>query len=829
MASTPGPPPATRDHGHTGVASVRLRRTAGLKPGESAKTVASNQDTTGHDSRQSRINRPRDLFAFQRPRREQLESDVTVAALQENVSALTLANKREKALSASLKEQVAQLMETLAKLNETREVEKIEHEKTPVVQKQKAEERILPEIHSGSTLAASTAALQQQTQMEVLSLENRCLHMTENNKKLLTMIQQLENAQNEAHTQLEALQQDNTRLLTAAENLNSTITSQSALIIGLRSTVKKLSRDEKQIENLRSTLERCQRKLETVNQREKILQEEHAKLKVSTSQEKEALMSKILDFQQRLQRSDALAGNVIVLETKIKQLQIEKEAMAIDLQVSNSRCDALQTRVVQAEKVLEEFVEVKRSMESERADLETMLNITRQELETCVKKLHEAEVRTQNAEKRNAGIQEMTDLLKTRDEEIETLMQKVMRLEDDVNERNQRHTGLQDELHKVNAELQGLKQLSHDETVQALQMARQKAATYEALTLLNDEKKALEEQLRLVQERLQVVQVALNEEKGAKEQILVVLDTHAQTIEELRNENMVLLEQTKNSQVVVDKVVANIGVQTVEELMNSETHAQTANELEDATTELQNLRSEFAELQGSHDELQEAIESLRQSQDKMEVGYKKTVSRERYKSESFQSQLKLLQNENGELSEKMESLCKDLMKKQQLNDAQMLEMTELKERVLSPEAVFLLHKTQDSLEQTVNSLLEAEHASESTFTCLQCMQLFTQPMTLAPCGHTYCAACLAKCGNVDVPSSISCKMCETGAKKETECIFPNYALADLTARFIFRQQSLASLTTMCLSLRNSFKQRSSNSHSTATLPIETGTKTSSTN
>ncbi|GMF14723.1 unnamed protein product [Phytophthora lilii] len=455
-------------------------------------------------------------------------------------------------------------------------------------------------------------------------------------------------------------------------------------------------------------------------------------------------------------------------------------------------------------------------MEKEKVAIEEELKGKQVDLDACLQQRANSETRAQEAEARNAGLQELSNLVEARDEEIGTLMQKVMQLEDDLEERDQRNTELQDEMHKVTTELHGLKQLSQDETVQALQMARQKAATYEALTLLNEEKKALEEQLRLVQERLEAERVALHEERDAKEHALSVLDAHSLTIEELRNKNHAMLEKIESS----TKTTSESEAQTVEELISPKIHSEITSELERTTSDLANLQSQFEELQRHYHELQQNNEGLRQNQDQMELGYKRTVSRERYKSESFQSQLKLLQNENGELSEKLEALCKDLAKEQQLNDAQTLEMTELKQRVLSREAIYMLRKTQDSLEQTVNSLLEAEHASESTFTCLQCMQLFSQPMTLAPCGHTYCAACLAKYGSLDVPSSISCKMCESGVKKETECIFPNYALADLTARFIFRQQSLASLTTMCLSLRNSFTQRGPNSNSTAKLPVE---------
>ncbi|KAJ8559225.1 hypothetical protein ON010_g8224 [Phytophthora cinnamomi] len=572
--------------------------------------------------------------------------------------------------------------------------------------------------------------------------------MTENNKKLLGKIQQLENGQAEAKIQLDALRQDNARLEAEAEDLKSTISSQTSLIIGLRSTVQRLNNDAKLVESLRKSLERCQCDFDAVKKREKLLQEEYAKFKATANHEKEAMMSKILGFQQHLQRSDTASGNATALEMKIKKLEKERDALEVDLDTSNSRCGDLQIRVAQLDKLSEEFVQVKKTMEKEKTDVEAILTSTQLELEICMKRQKEIEVRAQEAEARNTGIQELTDTLQTRDEEIGTLLQKVMRLEDDVDERDQRYTGLHDELHKVKTELQNLKQLSHDETVQALQMARQKAATYEALTLLNEEKKALEEQLRLVQERLEAERVSLHDERDAKEHLVAILEAHVLTIDELRKENKALLEQMQSIRVVT-KTTIEFGIQTTEGFISPETLADTANELEEANSELEELRCQLKELRQKQDALQKNNEDLRENQGQIELGYKRTVSRERYKSESFQSQLRLLQNENGELSEKMETLYKELTKEQQLNDAQTLEMTDLRQRVLSREAIYLLRKTQDSLEQTVNSLLEAENASESTFTCLQCMKLFAQPMTLAPLrSHLLCClpSQMRRCG-----------------------------------------------------------------------------------
>ncbi|RLN49412.1 hypothetical protein BBJ28_00016294 [Nothophytophthora sp. Chile5] len=770
--AAPGPPPAAREPGHLGVASARLRRTSAKSAGGSPQStdtaegeaslavqqplrLASNQESGNggaRGTRGSRLGSPHreERFSFQRPRREQTEAATTIAALQENVAALTAFGQREKELSASLRAEVARLTKALEELNgRNREVNRhAKQEKSDMSRKQRPahsdDAGLLPGINRTATLVASTAALQQHTQMEVS-------YQRKNNKKLLAKIQQLENNQTEADAQARMLRQDNSRLVTEAETLSSTITSQSALVIGLRTTVHKLS------------------------VRQKLLREEHDKLKTAASHEKEAMMSKILEFQQRLQQSDVAGGDVEALDLLAKKLQKENAALMVDLETSQSHCSQLETRVMQLDRLSEEFIQVKREMEMEKSELQAELNAKQQALDTSLQRQKDAELRAQQAEEQRGAVtaneEELGLVLGTREGEIETLMRKLVQLEDELEHQTQRSTGLLDELHQVKCELQGMKLLSQDETVQALQKARQKAATHEALTLLNEEKSALEGQLRLVQERLEAGQVALLDEKEAKKQLLAALEGNVLTVEQLRKENSEFRVRAAQRELEEEQAETVKGLET--------------------------LRSEHHKLRQSH----EAINTV----------YKALVSREKYKTEAFQNQVRLLQNENGELSAKLEGFWKDLVKERQVVDAQTLEMAELNSRVLSPDAIRLLRKTQESLDQTVTALMEAEHASESSFTCLQCVQLFVDPVTLAPCGHTYCAACLAKCGDVDVPSTISCQMCEAENVRETECVFPNHALADLTARFVFRQQSLASLTSMCLSLRNGFANRTSTS------------------
>lgn len=76
---------------------------------------------------------------------------------------------------------------------------------------------------------------------QILSLENRSKDLIENNKKLLNKIQQLEKTEADAGAEIDTLRQENTRLVTQADSLSSTVVSQSSLIIGLRTTLQKLN------------------------------------------------------------------------------------------------------------------------------------------------------------------------------------------------------------------------------------------------------------------------------------------------------------------------------------------------------------------------------------------------------------------------------------------------------------------------------------------------------------------------------------------------------------------------------------------------------------
>lgn len=496
-----------------------------------------------------------------------------------------------------------------------------------------------------------------------------------------------------------------------------------------------LQQEEQNVSALVKKLDRSQIDLEAMRTREKLLRDEHEKLKMVMSKEKKLLMGKILEFQRKLQLSDQAGDTVESFLSQIRSLELENQTLQTEIGALNDKCEQMEERMHQQEEMMNRFLQEKHQVEIARDQFQADLATKDQEIsvqQALIEKLSAMSARGQELDAIIQQRQHKFDVaMLLKDKEVDSLMQQTVDLDRKLDELHQVMAKRDNELQSLRTELHGFKQLSQDETVQALQLARLKAANHEALILLEEEKRALQDRIDALQSQYDSEKLASQDVKAACDAALQAKETR---IQDLLEENRALHEEAAEPAPVVMQVQEVV----VE-------RGPTVDPLEKAR-----LEAEMSRLQGDYEDLKESFTTV-------EIEYKKLVTK-KYKTESFQSQVRLLQNENSELGAKLERVCNELTKERADLHARTRENAELKARVLDPQAIELLRKTQESLEKTVSALVEAETSSESSFTCLQCMRLFVEPMTLAPCGHTFCASCLATFGNADMPSSIKCKV-----------------------------------------------------------------------
>ena len=97
------------------------------------------------------------------------------------------------------------------------------------------------------------------------------------------------------------------------------------------------------------------------------------------------------------------------------------------------------------------------------------------------------------------------------------------------------------------------------------------------------------------------------------------------------------------------------------------------------------------------------------------------------------------------------------------------------------------------VQTTLAQLLHAHGAMENSFTCLSCMSLYSSPVILHPCGHTYCKQCV-----VVTNGNARCTECEdAGTVVDTGTVtsIPCQVLDVLSGNFTYTRQVLSQLQT----------------------------------
>lgn len=103
------------------------------------------------------------------------------------------------------------------------------------------------------------------------------------------------------------------------------------------------------------------------------------------------------------------------------------------------------------------------------------------------------------------------------------------------------------------------------------------------------------------------------------------------------------------------------------------------------------------------------------------------------------------------------------------------------------ERMRLLKSREAQLTSTVAKVMRAEEAMEACLTCMSCMELLAEPLTCSPCGHTFCAKCLADAGG-------RCQECDEAENEPLQVKM----LGTLVSKFNFQRQALSTLSTSAL-------------------------------
>lgn len=206
----------------------------------------------------------------------------------------------------------------------------------------------------------------------------------------------------------------------------------------------------------------------------------------------------------------------------------------------------------------------------------------------------------------------------------------------------------------------------------------------------------------------------------------------------------------------------------------------------DTKLAVENARSQLAELKLKVRSQEVEITGLKEEKGKCRAEIKSLKHRlehdvqarfEEMKNE-YQSKINNLQKDIGTLNSK-------LMQEQHRN-AEMSAIMDNSPQMTEHE-IDMFRKKERELRATVAKLIVNEEASEASFTCFTCMDVFTDPVTCIPCGHSYCLKCIESAGK--------CVQCKDGSGGNVQ-YYKNELLDDLATRYSFRKQALASIKDM---------------------------------
>lgn len=79
---------------------------------------------------------------------------------------------------------------------------------------------------------------------------------------------------------------------------------------------------------------------------------------------------------------------------------------------------------------------------------------------------------------------------------------------------------------------------------------------------------------------------------------------------------------------------------------------------------------------------------------------------------------------------------------------------------------------------------------DEEFSCGVCYELLWRPLTLVPCGHSFCASCISGWQRSRAPAKLSCPFCKDTV--EVNMVFINHSFRNLVSAYLCTQPTQAS-------------------------------------
>jgi chromosome segregation ATPase len=243
-------------------------------------------------------------------------------------------------------------------------------------------------------------------------------------------------------------------------------------------------------------------------------------------------------------------------------------------------------------------------------------------------------------------------------------------------------------------------------------------------------------------------------------------------------------KREKQARVVAERKFKELTVAAGKQRKNNEADLQQLKQIVQTSTrsnqqlvgQMSQLRKQFDLVCVERTEIQAEVQSTAKSHDA--------------RTEALAEQKTLFAAQSSEL-EKAISHAKALQ--EQLTDTQSQLHTQeqsIQDAVANKAMLDHMQAVSHDVSGVVQQLTKSAKAQEASFTCSKCIELLNNPLTLIPCGHSFCATCVdikedAKGNAVDL-------VCECGVP--ATFLLENEMLQSLASKLVYSRQSLEKIT-----------------------------------